>query len=92
MHTSAAAAAQQHALCRQQPQSHARATAPLPPPPPSFFGKFLGTHADYYVFETTLQAPPEEPGGEALGAARAPPACVNAPRAARVTRPLPRAR
>lgn len=26
-----------------------------------FFGKFLGTHADYYVFETTLQAPPEEP-------------------------------
>eukprot|EP00877_Chromochloris_zofingiensis_P003995 jgi/Chrzof1/13597/Cz08g03200.t1 len=26
-----------------------------------FFGKFLGTHADYYVFETTLQIPPEEP-------------------------------
>lgn len=26
-----------------------------------FFGKFLGTHADYYVFETTLKSPPEEP-------------------------------
>jgi hypothetical protein len=26
-----------------------------------FFGKFLGTHADYYVFETTLQSPPAEP-------------------------------
>jgi radial spoke head protein 4A len=26
-----------------------------------FFGKFLGTHADYYVFETTLQNPPAEP-------------------------------
>jgi hypothetical protein len=26
-----------------------------------FFGKFLGTHADYYVFETTLQTPPEIP-------------------------------
>jgi hypothetical protein len=26
-----------------------------------FFGKFLGTHADYYVFETSLKTPPEEP-------------------------------
>ena len=26
-----------------------------------FFGKFFGTHADYYVFETTLKTPPEEP-------------------------------
>jgi hypothetical protein len=26
-----------------------------------FFGKFFGTHADYYVFETTLKSPPEEP-------------------------------
>jgi radial spoke head protein 4A len=26
-----------------------------------FFGKVLGTCADYYVFETTLQSPPEEP-------------------------------
>jgi hypothetical protein len=26
-----------------------------------FFGKFLGTHADYYVFETTLKSAPEEP-------------------------------
>ncbi|KAI8464163.1 MAG: flagellar radial spoke protein 4 [Monoraphidium minutum] len=26
-----------------------------------FFGKFLGSHADYYVFETTLQNPPAEP-------------------------------
>jgi hypothetical protein len=25
-----------------------------------FFGKFLGIHTDYYVFETTLQTPPEE--------------------------------
>lgn len=29
--------------------------------PRRFFGKFLGTHADYYVFETTLQNPPAEP-------------------------------
>jgi len=26
-----------------------------------FFGKFLGTHADYYVCETTLKSPPDEP-------------------------------
>jgi hypothetical protein len=26
-----------------------------------FFGKFLGTHADYYVFETSLKTPPEGP-------------------------------
>lgn len=26
-----------------------------------FFGKFLGTHADYFVYETTLKSPPEEP-------------------------------
>ena len=30
-------------------------------PPYRFFGKFLGTHADYYVIETTLQNPPAEP-------------------------------
>jgi hypothetical protein len=35
---------------------------------PRFFGKFLGTHADYYVFETTLQAPPPEPEQAAAGA------------------------
>lgn len=29
-----------------------------------FFGKFFGTHADYYVFETTLKTPPEEEAGE----------------------------
>ncbi|KAF8066356.1 RSP4 [Scenedesmus sp. PABB004] len=37
-----------------------------------FFGKFFGTHADYYVFETTLRSPPEEPErgeGEAAGEA-----------------------
>lgn len=26
-----------------------------------FFGKIFGTHADYYVFETTLKDPPEAP-------------------------------
>jgi len=36
-----------------------------------FFGKFLGTHADYYVFETTLQTPPEEPE-EVLAPGQAP--------------------
>lgn len=46
-----------------------------------FFGKFFGTHADYYVFETTLKSPPEEPEqqpGEQAAAPKqpcAPPAC-----------------
>jgi hypothetical protein len=35
-----------------------------------FFGKFFGTHADYYVFETTLKSPPEEPEQQ-LGKRRA---------------------
>lgn len=34
-----------------------------------FFGKFLGTHADYFVFETTLNSPAEEPGQQ-LGESR----------------------
>lgn len=33
----------------------------LPPLQVRFFGKFLGTHTDYFVFETTLKSPPEEP-------------------------------
>ena len=35
-----------------------------------FFGKFFGSHADYFVFETTLKAPPTEPADAAaqLGA------------------------
>ena len=32
-----------------------------------FFGKFLGTHGDYYVFEATLHTPPAEPADEAAG-------------------------
>lgn len=35
--------------------------------PTRFFGKFLGTHGDYFVFETTLQNPPAEPEAQ-LGA------------------------
>ena len=40
-----------------------------------FFGKFLGISADYFVFETTLQHPPEEdekePGEPRKGTPRA---------------------
>lgn len=53
------------------PRWRAGAAATNNPPPRSFFGKFLGTHADYYVFETTLQSPPAEPEGAALGAVHA---------------------
>ncbi len=31
-----------------------------------FFGKFLGIASDYYVFETTLSSPPDQPE-ETLG-------------------------
>jgi len=32
-----------------------------------FFGKFLGLAADYYVFETTLKAPPQQPADAQQG-------------------------
>jgi hypothetical protein len=31
-----------------------------------FFGKFFGSHADYYVFECTLKSPPDEPEAAAM--------------------------